>query len=74
LIKTPKEAFSANCYIPRSKTILEILTEPLELQVFNLILGMLIDFEVFEVEDILELVNKPALLEERISEANQLID
>ena len=31
---------------------------------------MLIDFEVFEVEDIIELVNKPTLLEERISEAN----
>jgi hypothetical protein len=35
---------------------------------------MLIDFEVFEVEDILELVNNNSLLEERITEANQLID
>jgi len=35
---------------------------------------MLIDFEVFEVEDILELVNKQTALEERIQEANQLID
>lgn len=38
------------------------------------ITGMLIDFEVFEVEDILELVNKPSALEERLQEANQLID
>lgn len=38
------------------------------------ITGMLIDFEVFETEDILELVNNPHSLEERIQEANQLID
>lgn len=33
------------------------------------ITGMLIDFEVFEVEDILDLVNNTSALDERISEA-----
>ena len=44
-------------------------TAPPESPVLIITLGMLIDFEVFEVEDILDLVNNTSALDERISEA-----
>jgi hypothetical protein len=46
---------------------------PLELQVNLLKLGMLIDLEVFEIQDIIEIINSKPILIERVSEAMDLI-
>lgn len=41
---------------------------------FFLILGMLVDFEVFELTDILEILESKNQLTERVEEAEQLIN
>jgi hypothetical protein len=45
----------------------------LESRVINLIKGMLVDFEVFELTDILEILESKSLLTERVEEAESLI-
>ena len=56
LIKTSKDHIWEKFFSQWSKKLLETKKMFLELQVDCLILGMLVDFEVFELTDILEIL------------------